>query len=302
MNIGGDVQVDEDERVTDAVVAVGGSIDVRGRVEDDVVAVLGNVRLGPHAVVTGSVTSVGGRIEQERGAEVHGEVNEVTLNHKPWRYGHGPWRLWVSRDIFSGLVQPPRHAPADRPGGAPGADRRDRRLGSRRPHLTTGGRRTVVERIRRPACPGALRTGARADHRFPGDLDRRDSAAGARAIRARRAAVRRADGIHRRGTPRRRMGGRPVQGIPGGDGGRRGGDHRGRCRDPDRVAHPRPHRTARDRALVGCTVPQLRRLDGRPGRAAPDALWHARSVIAPARPRPTTVPAPLPLEPVLDLG
>ena len=86
MNIGGDVQVDEDERVTDAVVAIGGSVDVRGRVEDDVVAVLGNVRLGPHAVVTGSVTSVGGRIEQERGAEVRGEVNEVTLNHRPWRY------------------------------------------------------------------------------------------------------------------------------------------------------------------------------------------------------------------------
>ena len=102
VNIGGDVKVDEDERVTDAVVAVGGSVEVRGRVEDDVVAVLGDVRLGPHAVVTGSVTSVGGRIEQERGAEVQGEVNEVTLNHKPWRYGAGPWRPWVGRDIFSG--------------------------------------------------------------------------------------------------------------------------------------------------------------------------------------------------------
>jgi hypothetical protein len=103
VNIFGDVQVEEDERVTDAVVSVGGNVDVRGRVEDDVVAVLGNVHLGPHAVVTGAVTSVGGRIEQERGAEVHGEVNEVTINHRPWHFGGGGhWRPWMGRDMFSG--------------------------------------------------------------------------------------------------------------------------------------------------------------------------------------------------------
>jgi hypothetical protein len=52
--------------------------------------------------VTGSVTSVGGQIEQERGAEVRGEVNEVTLNHRPWRHASGPWRPWIGRDLFSG--------------------------------------------------------------------------------------------------------------------------------------------------------------------------------------------------------
>jgi hypothetical protein len=102
VNVGGGIRVEEDERVTDAVVAIGGSVDVLGRVEDDVVAILGDVRLGPHAVVTGSVTSVGGQIEQERGAEVRGEVNEVTLNHRPWRHASGPWRPWIGRDLFSG--------------------------------------------------------------------------------------------------------------------------------------------------------------------------------------------------------
>ena len=103
MNIGGDVKVDEDERVTDAVVAVGGNVDVRGRVEDDVVAVLGDVRLGPHAVVTGSVTSVGGRIEQERGAEVQrrGERGDAQSRAVALRR-RAHWRPWVGRDIFSG--------------------------------------------------------------------------------------------------------------------------------------------------------------------------------------------------------
>jgi hypothetical protein len=98
----GSVRVDEDERVTDAVVAVLGSADVRGRVEDDVVAVLGNVHLGPHAVVTGSVTSVGGRIDQEPGAQINGDVNEVRLHHEPWRHAGGAWLPWMAaRDMFS---------------------------------------------------------------------------------------------------------------------------------------------------------------------------------------------------------
>src|SRR5829696_1160914 len=97
VNVGGDVQVEEDERVSDAVVAVFGNVDVRGRVEDDVVAVLGNVKLGPHAVITGSVTSVGGRIEQERGAE-----NEIRLNPGPWHAAGHTWHPWRGRSIFSG--------------------------------------------------------------------------------------------------------------------------------------------------------------------------------------------------------
>jgi hypothetical protein len=97
------VEVAEDERATEAVVAVLGSVTVKGRVEDDVVAVLGNVHLGPHAVVTGSVTSVGGRIEQEPGAEIRGDVNEVRLHHGGWHRGGVGWRPWMGDgDLFSG--------------------------------------------------------------------------------------------------------------------------------------------------------------------------------------------------------
>src|SRR5919107_3590044 len=89
VNVFGGLEVGEDERVTDAVVAMGGDVDVRGEVDDDVVAVLGSVMLGPRAVVRGSVTSVGGRITQERGAEVRGDVNEVRLGGGPWHYAGG---------------------------------------------------------------------------------------------------------------------------------------------------------------------------------------------------------------------
>jgi hypothetical protein len=97
----GSVEVEEDERATEAVVAVLGNVTVKGRVEDDVVAVLGDVHLGPHAVVTGSVTSVGGRIEQEPGAEIHGDVNEVRLRHG-WHGAGVGWRPWNAHDMFSG--------------------------------------------------------------------------------------------------------------------------------------------------------------------------------------------------------
>ncbi|HEX2311241.1 MAG TPA: polymer-forming cytoskeletal protein [Vicinamibacterales bacterium] len=99
----GSVEVDEDERATEAVVAVIGNVTVKGRVEDDVVAVLGDVHLGPRAVVTGSVTSVGGRIEQEPGAEIHGDVNEVRLRHGGWHGAGVGWRPWMdTREMFSG--------------------------------------------------------------------------------------------------------------------------------------------------------------------------------------------------------
>lgn len=97
----GDITVEENEIVTDPVVAIGGSVTVLGQVEDDVVAIGGGVRLGPKAVVKGSVTSVGGQIEQEPGSEVRGEVNEVAFSHGPVQFGPAHWWSNVGREMFS---------------------------------------------------------------------------------------------------------------------------------------------------------------------------------------------------------
>jgi hypothetical protein len=79
VRIGGDVTVGEHEYVGDAVVAVLGRARIDGRVSGDVVAVGGDVLLGPRSRVSGSVTSVGGQIERAEGARVDGEVNQVQV-------------------------------------------------------------------------------------------------------------------------------------------------------------------------------------------------------------------------------
>jgi hypothetical protein len=104
IHIGGDVTVTEDERVTDPVVAVGGSVTVLGHVDDDVVAVGGSVHLGPKAVVLGDVTTIGGRVDQAPGSNIRGRVNEVRfgaphLDIHPRALFFGPFDGW---NLFSG--------------------------------------------------------------------------------------------------------------------------------------------------------------------------------------------------------
>jgi hypothetical protein len=101
VRIGGSVHVEEDERVRDAVVAVGGSATILGRVDDDVVAIGGGVRLGPKSVVRGGVTSIGGPIHREPGAEVHGDVTELGFG-VPIGVEPLAWMGMVGHDMFSG--------------------------------------------------------------------------------------------------------------------------------------------------------------------------------------------------------
>jgi hypothetical protein len=103
VNIGGDITVEADERVSDPVVAVGGSVTVLGHVDDDVVAVGGSVHLGPRAVVRGDVTSVGGRIEQSPGATIRGSVNEIRFGSPNFQVHPGTFfGSLVGWDMFSG--------------------------------------------------------------------------------------------------------------------------------------------------------------------------------------------------------
>jgi hypothetical protein len=88
-----------------------GSAHVDGVVGDQVVAVLGSVDLGPHAVVRGDVVAVGGRVRRAPGAQVHGDVTEVSLadmggriNGVHWFGGWGPIYLWGDFGAFARLV------------------------------------------------------------------------------------------------------------------------------------------------------------------------------------------------------
>jgi uncharacterized RDD family membrane protein YckC len=68
--------------VGDAAVAVLGSVYVNGHVHGDVVAVFGDVELGPDAVVDGQVVHIGGDFKRDDKAVVHGSVQNVALGGK----------------------------------------------------------------------------------------------------------------------------------------------------------------------------------------------------------------------------
>jgi hypothetical protein len=85
--VGKSINVEEDEEVTDAVVAVGGRIRIAGRVRDDVVAIGGSVELLPTADVRGDVTSIGGRVTIAPGARHTGAVHHATVRDWPAGFG-----------------------------------------------------------------------------------------------------------------------------------------------------------------------------------------------------------------------
>jgi hypothetical protein len=105
VRVGGNISVAADEEVNGPVVAVFGSVTVNGRVRDNVVAVGGDVRLGPTADVRGDVVAVGGSVDRDSSANVSGQISEVSFPpvaiHPKWDFGWnwvpwfdaGPWRV-----------------------------------------------------------------------------------------------------------------------------------------------------------------------------------------------------------------
>ncbi len=65
--------------VGDSVVSVLGSTYVNGHVKGEVVAVLGNVELGPKAVVDGELVCIGGKVTRDPGAVVNGATQNIAI-------------------------------------------------------------------------------------------------------------------------------------------------------------------------------------------------------------------------------
>lgn len=77
-----DAEVEEDERIEGDVVAVFGSVVVRGHVAGNVAAIFGSAVLEPGSVVDGDVVALGGVLDQASGAIVNGE--SVSLGLFAW--------------------------------------------------------------------------------------------------------------------------------------------------------------------------------------------------------------------------
>jgi len=75
----GDITIEPDEIIKGAVVTVRGTIEIKGEVDGDVVAVFGSVELDSSAYVYGDIVSVGGKIYRENGAIVEGDLIQTSI-------------------------------------------------------------------------------------------------------------------------------------------------------------------------------------------------------------------------------
>jgi hypothetical protein len=85
-----DVRIERDEEVTDAVVVVGGTARIDGRVRNGVVVVGGNLHLSSTAEVRGDVVLVGGQLTRDPGAQMSGGANYISFGD--W-WGQNLWFL-----------------------------------------------------------------------------------------------------------------------------------------------------------------------------------------------------------------
>ena len=84
---GSDIVVNEDQIIREDVVAIGGNITVKGRVNGNVVAIGGWVRVTPGGMIQGDAVSIGGDIESEPGAVIRGgmiNVLHLGMGHNSW--------------------------------------------------------------------------------------------------------------------------------------------------------------------------------------------------------------------------
>ena len=80
--------------VSDSAVAVLGNTYIDGKVDGDAVTVLGNIELGPHAEIGGNVVAIGGTLQRDPAAIVHGSVQNIIAGH----FGSVGWlRSWIPR-------------------------------------------------------------------------------------------------------------------------------------------------------------------------------------------------------------
>ncbi len=100
VKFGESIYIGEHELVRGNVVSVFGDVEVEGKVMGDVVAIMGDIDLGPGAIVNGEVVSVLGGLDQHEDAKVRGET--VKVGPVPFDM-IGPFH--GSRLLFSGVAR-----------------------------------------------------------------------------------------------------------------------------------------------------------------------------------------------------
>ena len=84
--------------VGDAVVSVLGNTYINGHVKGETVTVLGNVELGPKAVIDGEVVCIGGQITRDASAVVKGNVQNIAIAGK--HFDFSPLTTWFRECVL----------------------------------------------------------------------------------------------------------------------------------------------------------------------------------------------------------
>lgn len=83
VRIGEGIVVEEDEKITGDVVAIGGVVRVHGHVTGDVVSIGGGVKIRDGGYIGGDAVCVGGRVELDEGGTIRGESVSIGA----WPFG-----------------------------------------------------------------------------------------------------------------------------------------------------------------------------------------------------------------------
>ena len=95
LTLGKSITVAEDEDITEAVVALGGSVRIEGRVRDGVVVVGGDLELAPTAEVRGDISVIGGSVTMAAGSRHTGQLHHGMASGFPgWSWPPVNWS-WI---------------------------------------------------------------------------------------------------------------------------------------------------------------------------------------------------------------
>ena len=93
VKFGKDITVEEGEKVSGDIVAIGGDVHVMGTVEGDVVSIGGNIYVTSTGVIEKDATSVGGDVEKEPGAVIKGQTQGLSFLPGGF-FGFHPITFW----------------------------------------------------------------------------------------------------------------------------------------------------------------------------------------------------------------
>lgn len=85
------------EFIRGLVVAFWGNIEIYGEVNEDVVAVFGDITIGDQAVIRGDVTALNGEVKTSKHATIYGEIRASHANNK---YSYKSLSRWYRRDKY----------------------------------------------------------------------------------------------------------------------------------------------------------------------------------------------------------